>query len=173
MWRCIALDPGGTTGWCVLSIHEIAMVNPEYRILENVASWSAGQITGTTTRQIERLVDLLEAWPDAEVVSEDFILRQMSGGRELLEPVRINAALAWWLELGGARQWDVEEGEDWKPRELHLQQPALAKTTATDERLKQWGLLDLTAGTPHARDAVRHGLTFARRRKAIMLGAGA
>lgn len=169
MWTCIGLDPGGTTGWCVLRIHEIAMQSSEYRILENVASWSAGQFTGPINRQIDKLVELADAWPDAEMVCEDFLLRQLRGGRELLDPVRLISPLSWWLERGGRRQWDVEEGEDWKPRELHMQQPSLAMTTITDERLKAIGILHLTAGQPHARDGLRHALTFARRRKVSMV----
>lgn len=165
MWTCIGIDPGGTTGWCVLRIHKIAMCSPEYRILENVAYWSAGQITGEVNRQIDKLVDLVEAWSDAEVVCEDFVLRKYHGGRELLDPVRVISPLAWWLERGGRRQWDVVEGEDWHPRKLQLQQPALAMTTVTDDRLKAWGVYQLTSGQPHARDALRHALTFARRRK--------
>lgn len=169
MWTCISLDPGGTTGWCVLRIHDIAMTSNDYRILENVASWSAGQINGSIGHQVDKLVDLVEAWADAEIVSEDFVLRQMRGGRELLDPVRIMEPLNWWLERGGRRAWDVEEGEDWKPRHMELQQPSLAMTTITDERLKQIGIYHLTAGQPHARDAVRHALTYARRRKVKMV----
>jgi hypothetical protein len=168
MWTCIGLDPGGTTGWCVIRIHDIAMRSSEYRILENVASWSCGEIQGTLGHQIDKLVDLVDAWPDAEIVCEDFLLRQMSGGRTLLDPVRITEPLKWWLERGGRRAWDVEEGEDWKPRELHLQQPSLAMTSMTDERLAEAGVFNLTKGQPHARDAMRHGLTFARRRKQIL-----
>lgn len=171
MWTCIGLDPGGTTGWCVLRIHTIAMHSPEYRILDNVVSWSAGQIVGPIGHQIDRLVDLVDCWPDAEVVSEDFYLRQLRGGPELLDPVRITETLKWWMERGGRRAWDTEEGEDWKPRELHLQQPSLAKTTITDDRLRAIGILHLTNDQPHARDGVRHALTFARRRKAAMMEA--
>lgn len=168
MWTCIGLDPGGTTGWCVLRIHDLAMMSGEYRILDNVATWSAGQVGGTIGHQIDKLVDLVDAWPDAEIVCEDFILRQLSGGRDLLDPVRITEPLKWWLERGGRRAWDTEEGEDWKPRTLHLQQPALAMTTITDERLEAFGIKSLTSGQPHARDAVRHALTFARRRKQVL-----
>jgi hypothetical protein len=170
VWTCIGLDPGGTTGWCVLRVHLIAMQDNQYRILDNVISWSAGQVQGTIGHQIDKLVDLVDCWNEAEVVSEDFHLRQMRGGPELLDPVRIMEPLRWWLERGGRRAWDTEDGEDWKPRELHLQQPSLAMTTITDERLRAAGILHLTNGRPHARDAVRHSLTFARRRKAVMTG---
>jgi len=169
MWTCIGLDPGGTTGWCVLRIHLIAMQSDEYRILDNIIGWSAGQVNGSINHQIDRLVDLVDAWPEAEVVCEDFILRQMSGGRDLLDPVRITQPVEWWLASGGRRAWDSEEGEDWKSRELHIQSPSLAMTTITDDRMKSFGLYSLTAGQPHARDALRHALTFARRRKQKML----
>lgn len=170
MWTCIGLDPGGTTGWCVLRVHLIAMTSGDYRILDNVVAWSSGQINGSVGHQIDKLVDTVEAWPEAEVVCEDFYLRQLRGGPELLDPVRITEPLKWWLERGGRRAWDTDEGEDWKPRELHMQQPSLAMTTITDDRLRDYGIYDLTAGQPHARDAVRHALTFARRRKQIMTG---
>lgn len=173
MWTTIWFDPGGTTGWCVLRVHAIAMRSNEYRILENVASWSVGQFNGPIGRQVDKLVDLVDAWPDAEVGAEDFILRQMRGGRELLDPVRITEPVKWWLSSGGKRAWSAwEESDDpedaWQPRELHLQQPSLAMSTCTDERLKAWGIADLTSGQPHARDALRHALTFARRRKVEM-----
>lgn len=173
MWTCIGLDPGGTTGWCVLRIHAVAMRSNEYRILENVASWTAGQINGSIGHQIDKLVELVDAWPEAEIVCEDFVLRQMRGGRELLDPVRITEPLKWWLERGGIRAWDhYEDGEGaWKPRGMELQQPSLAMTTITDERLKAFGVFNLTKGQPHARDAVRHALTFARRRKVVMAAA--
>lgn len=164
MWECIALDPGGTSGWCQLSIHEIAMYSDEYKILENIVRWSAGEITGTVGHQIDQLVDLCEAWEGAEIVSEDFIVRTANSSREVLDPVRIMEPLKWWIERGGQRAWDTHE-DDWQPRMLHLQQPSLAMSTVTDDRLKAYGMYSLTAGKPHARDALRHALTFARRRK--------
>lgn len=170
MWTCIGLDPGGTTGWCVLRIHLIAMTHPDYRILDNIVAWSVGEFSGPIVNQIDKLVDTVDAWPDAEVVCEDFTLRQMSGGRALLDPVRLTEPLKWWMESGGRRAWDMEEGEDWKPRELQLQQPSLAMTTITDDRLRDMGAYAATAGKPHGRDALRHALTFARRRKQIMTG---
>lgn len=170
LWTCIGLDPGGTTGWCVLSVYSEAMRSDEYRILENVAAWSAGEVTGSIGHQIDKLIELLDSWPEAEVVCEDFILRSMVMDRTVLDPVRITEPLKWWLERGGRRAWDAEEdGPDaWKPRVMHLQQPSLAMTSVTDDRLKDYGVYSLTAGKPHARDALRHALTFTRRRKAEM-----
>lgn len=161
MWNCVALDPGGTTGWCVVSIHEIAMYSDEYKILENISRWSCGQFTGSVPKQIDDLIDLVDAWDDAEVVAEDFLVRTANSSREVLDPVRLTAPLDWWLARGGARAGD----EDWVPRALHLQSPSLAMTTVTDARLVDYGMHSLTAGRPHARDALRHALTFARRRK--------
>lgn len=164
LWNTIWVDPGGTTGWCVLSIHDAAMRSPDYRILENVAYWSAGEITGPVERQIDKLIDLVDAWEDAEVGFESFHLRQLRGGPELLDPIRITQPVKWWLEMGGKRAGDP----DWLPRTVHFQQPSLAMTTITDELLRSTGILHLTAGKPHARDALRHALTFARRVKKQM-----
>jgi hypothetical protein len=43
--------------------------------------------------------------------------------------------------------------------------PALAKTTMTDERLRDLGLYEQTVGKEHGRDALRHALTFWKRVK--------
>lgn len=161
MWTCIAVDPGGTSGWCVLSVHDVAMVDPDYRILENIARWSAGEFTGPISGQVDQLIDLIECWDTAELVFEDFILRTANASREVLDPVRITEPVSWWLESGYKRADDP----DLERRVIELQQPAMAMTTVTDDRLKAWGLYHLTAGKPHARDAVRHAITFARRRK--------
>jgi hypothetical protein len=167
MWTCVAVDPGGTSGWCVLSVHDVAMRDPGYRVLENIARWSVGEITGGIGEQVDALIELIEAWTDADVVFEDFVLRTANSAREVLDPVRITHPVGWWLERGFKRADDP----DLEARQLHLQQPSLAMTTVTDERLKAWGLYHLTAGKPHGRDALRHALTWARRRKAEALRA--
>lgn len=146
MYQVLAYDGGGTTGWCVLGIHEIAMYSPEYKILDNLAFWSAGEFAGPEARVIEEAAELAEVWDEAEVVAESFHVRQMGAD---LSPVRVHAVVGYVI----------------RPRELHWQQPSLAMTTITDQRLKDMGLYPPLAGKPHARDATRHALTWARRRK--------
>lgn len=92
---------------------------------------------------------LLESWPFAAVVIEDFIIRRNDQSRSFLSPVRMTAKL---------------EQLIWKDNRTYFrQQPNEAKTTATDARLKDWGMYERDGGLDHARDADRHAITFLRR----------
>jgi hypothetical protein len=101
---------------------------------------------------VSEMLALIEQWPGAAILSEDFILRTSNMGREVLSAVRVTAA----FEFGC---WVL--GRILVPR----QQPALAKTTVTDDRLKSWGFYRSEGGMRHARDADRHSITFLRRCK--------
>jgi len=94
------------------------------------------------------VIETIMGWPDAAFGLEDFILRRFGQDREMLSPVRINAA----IEFG---VW-TEDG-----RRPFLQAASMAKNTATDERMKRSGLY--RAGLPHGTDAARHVATFYRR----------
>lgn len=165
----IALDPGGTTGWSVMSVHPDSLVENEVSIIENIQYWTHGQTDCGATKGnlgsskhigistsgeaagVAELVGLLRAWPGAAVVIEDFVIRQFNQDRDFLAPVRITGALSQWL-------WQLS-------RDYYVQQPAFAKTTATDVRLKQWGIYNQSGGMVHARDADRHAITFLRQCK--------
>lgn len=149
MYQVVAFDPGGTTGWAAFGVHDVAMLDKEYPILANVAHWAAGEFVGALDGQLDEMVALCEAWEDAEVVCEDFILRQFLPGRDVLDPVRLEFALRCAV----------------RPRPVTLQQPSLAMSVATDDRMRDWGYWTPLAGKPHARDAVRHAVTYLRRRK--------
>ena len=166
MWNCVAIDPGGTSGWCALSVHELAMYDPEYAILDNINIWSCGEFIGELGEQVDRIIELCDAWPNAEYVFEDFVLRTQVMSREVLDPVRVAEPVKWWLERGYKLLGDDELG----PRSIALQLSSLAMTTVTDSRLKAIGMYLPTVGKPHARDALRHALTWARRRKAALSG---
>lgn len=163
----VALDPGGTTGWSVMTVHPESLSDPEVSILDNILYWTHGQTDCGSTKGnlgkeehrgistsgeaagVAELVGLVRNWPGSAVVVEDFIVRQYNQSRDFLSPVRITAALSQWL-------WQQQ-------REYFVQQPAYAKTTATDERLKSWGLYSSLGGLNHARDADRHAITFLRK----------
>lgn len=149
MFQVCAFDPGGTTGWAVFHVHEVAMYDPGYPILANVEYWWAGEFSGALVKQSDEMVELCEAWEDADIVSEDFILRQFLPGREVLDPVRLNFALECRV----------------RPRIVAYQQSSLAMSVVTDDRMRAWGFWNPLAGKPHARDAVRHAVTYLRRRK--------
>lgn len=169
----ISLDPGGTTGWSVMSVHAEALFDPEVPLLENITFWQHGQIdcgskTGnrgtsgvgdiedgvSTTGEaagINEIISLIRAWPGAAVVIEDFVIRQFNASRDFLAPVRITA---------GVNQYMYNQNRD-----MYYQQPSLAKTAVTDDRLKKWNLYDRNGGLGHARDADRHSVTFLKRLK--------
>lgn len=150
-YNVIALDPGGTTGWSIFCIHPEAMTgDPDVPVLSNVLSWTAGQFSGKQDDQIDQVVELINSWPSARLVTEKFILRQLNA---YLDPVEINAALRWAI----------------RPRYFVEQQASLAMSTVTDDRQKSWGFW--IPGQEHARDAVKHNITFLKRRKAAEIEA--
>ena len=112
---------------------------------------SLGVSTKGEAAGVSELLQLAEGWPGAAIVMEDFILRKFDQGRDILSPVRVMAA----LDFGF---WSIGRDD-----QVFRQQPSLAKTTATDERLKRWGLYRREGGMNHARDADRHAITFLRR----------
>jgi hypothetical protein len=148
-YTVVALDPGGTTGWCVLSVHPdaIASGDPEIKILNNIEFWTAGQFTGPEFDQVDRVADLIAAWPAARLVSEQFTLRTRVTSSEVFSLERMNFGIGLVI----------------RPRYLVLQQPSLAMTTLTDERQKDMDLW--IPGKEHARDATKHAVTFLKRQR--------
>lgn len=155
----VAIDPGETTGWSLIVVDPICLVDPSEKVLANILQHQHGQVdeyrgNGHIPNEGESmmctdLAGLLDSWPDAAVIIEDFILMQKRKDRSLLSPVRITAK----LEL---RLW--ENG-----RTYFRQQPGDAKNTCTDERLRAWGMYETEGALEHARDADRHAILFLRR----------
>lgn len=144
-YQVIALDPGGTSGWALFQVHPDAMTgDPEIPIFSNIEWWTAGEFTGSSYSQCDEIVELCNSWPGARLVTEDFKLRQMAAQ---LDPVEINHTIIWAL----------------RPRYFVKQSASLAMGTVPDERQKDWGLW--LPGKPHARDAVKHAVTFLKRKK--------
>jgi len=154
----VAFDPGGTTGWCVMCVEKSAVIDPDIKILDNIYHWAQGQISGDSYSKIEEMCDLVAVWSGAPVLTERFTLRKFVQGDELLLPHDINFMLGYICSRGGlgSRRFD--------PRPFTQQQPDMALRTATDARLKDWGLY-LANGEEHARDATRHAITLFRRAK--------
>ena len=153
----ISIDPGGTTGWSLMCVEPYALSDPDERILRNITLHQHGELPSNDTPDgynevTDILIDLIMTWPQAAVVIEDFVIRNPNRSREFLSPVRITEKLDYIL---------------WKhDRTWHRQTPADAKTTATDARLREWGLFVAPASKMvHARDADRHGITFLRKIK--------
>lgn len=172
----IAFDPGGTTGFCIMGTYPDALDKkdqpPLYECLDYVdyGTIDCGTQKGETGVGVRRghdglnlpgendgiiqMVNLVEEHPHAVIVLEDFVLdvAKANSGRDLLTPVRIISGFTGLLHYC------------FGPQELNrifIQNRSLAKTTCTDDRLKNWGLYDRSSG-PHARDAVRHAYYFLR-----------
>lgn len=168
-YTSIAYDPGGITGWSVFVVHPDAIEDEDYNILDNIIFWSAGQFTGESDDREDdpedvmaiQMLDLARAWPRAKVVCEHFVLRKFSSGQELLSPVRVTAKFGVLLRM----QFP-------KPRRpIIKQQPSLAMSTITDDRLRRMGLYAPLSGQEHARDAVKHNLTWLKRAKQMAVRA--
>ena len=173
--RVAAFDPGGSTGWSIMYLDIERMFDREVRAHQCVTRWyhgeidcgsMSGDITNSAIAQgydlgrpetgeqagvwlMDRLIHADRGVPGTAVVLEDFILRTATKSRDALSPVRLNATI---------------EHLIWREKVIPMpvyQQPAEAKTTVTDERLKLWGFWG--KGSRHARDADRHALTFIRK----------
>jgi hypothetical protein len=163
----LAVDPGGTTGWCVLQVHPASLADGRYSILGNIQHLGSGEVTGSEASQVYQLLEMAREWPTAAVVVEDFVLREFQQSRDLLAPVRITAAFKWALWCGittGDKSPNKVDSFPSRPiRPVFTQSPEQAKTTCSDERLRSWHLH--AASSPHARDGIRHALLFMRRAK--------
>lgn len=146
LYTALSFDPGGTTGWSIIAVHPEAVGgDPDVKILDNVEFWTCGELIGSEFDQVDEMVELVERWPAARLVIEDFVLRVKSPDKGILSPVRITFG----VELGC------------RPRYFVKQAPALAMSTITDDRQKEMGFW--VPGKPHARDATKHSLTFLKR----------
>jgi hypothetical protein len=166
------LDPGGTTGWCIITVHPDALLLRDVPVLLNISHCAAGHIGGKSEPEnIRAIMSLIEEWPGLTVGVESFRLRSRVASSELLSPVRITSV--------------VEYG-CWLDRRLVLRQtPETAKSAFPDERLCKLGFYrgrgvggkgDDSAGGrlslskmglegDHAYDALRHALAHLKRCK--------
>lgn len=158
----LAVDPGGVTGWSWMVLPAECLCDPNTTMLDRIRVWEHGQIDSRELGEnqavgtlLDTRNDLADATPAAEVfhLTEDFILRKFLQGREVLSPVRITAA---WEYVMGCHNWNYS----------HNQTSEEAMRTATDARLKEWGLYERKGGMGHARDADRHAITWLRKAKA-------
>lgn len=157
----IAFDPGGTTGWSLISVSPGALVKPEVHIEHYVQKHIHGQIScdrgpNAEFYGIQDCISLIDSWPGAFVIMEDFVILQMNKSREFLTSTRINAAT---------------EQHLWQHRRNYCYQMPHERVTATDARLKAWGLYDPYGGNDfrHMRDADRHAIVFLRKASALTM----
>jgi hypothetical protein len=146
----LAIDPGGTTGvfggWVDLK------PTMKQTMLTGLLSRKAEEVTGSWLEQVNKLAAIAMSFHFASkeslipmqnrhVVCEDFVLRrrQQGGATGNLTSV--------WVAAGFAAVINEVAMVGW-------QQPSSAKTFASDDRLRLWGLW--IPGSAHKRDAARH-----------------
>lgn len=131
-----------------------------------ITEWDYGLITGREPEQalaiarLAREIQSLTYKVGPAIVSEDWDITPTNDTTdpESLSPVRINAMLSL---LYHQTHMEGTVKVSWLgDATLHFQQRTMAKTTATDERLKKWGLYSTS---PHTRDATRHAVVALRR----------
>lgn len=155
LYTVVAFDPGGTTGWATFSVYLEAIEDSDYRIMDNISFWTAGEFIGGEREQTDEMFSLVQAWPDAHIVVEDFLLRKFSTARELLSPVRMTARFDDRMYSKGDR------------RPIIIQPGKLAMDTVTDARMAKMGLYNPLIGQEHARDGVKHAVTWLKRAKKL------
>lgn len=153
----LAIDPGGTTGWCVLSVDRGGF-EPGEKLLPHVCYRATGHIYGAGLRDqrenevVRDILELISHWPQAVVVMEDFIPMRPSREREYLSPVRIADKVEYAL-------WE----KDWPP--LEWQMPSEMKGMP-DDLLRSQGWYDADwIQAPHGRDALRHAMVRLKKAK--------
>jgi hypothetical protein len=158
----LAFDPGGTTGWSVLTVSRQAMLNKKASVATMFGTalfWDHGQIDSKDEDvAAEDMLRLCRQYPDACILVEDFIIRMFNQDKEVLSPVRLTAKLDFALHFVG------------DPRYTFRQQPSEAMGTATDDYLKEIDLYERKGGLGHARDADRHSVLWLRKAHDLRLG---
>lgn len=172
--KVLALDPGETTGWCLITptMNRFAEIESGYEtmdfgqidcgarqgnlvdddeISDTMRGIGNGRNPNGESMGVGRILRLIDENPTVAVLAEDFIVdfNQITKARNAVSPIRITAKL---------------EQELWqRGMNLHLQERSNPKVSMNNDRLRDLGVLGDTSGLPHARDAMRHGLYFLRR----------
>ncbi len=127
--------------------------------IPEITEWDAGQFYGDEATQVDNIARYTRETQGLSykigpaVVGEGFSYETSVRDEDVLSPVRIMAMLVYAAHLG--KLGDAR---------VIYQDRGLAKSTATDQRLKAWGFW--LPGEEHARDAMRHAITALRRARA-------
>ena len=161
----LGIDPGGTTGWCRLTVPRASMFEDE---ASRIVEWDYGCFYGQEEQQtiaicrLAREIQGLAYRIGPALVCEDWDSDPSfkSTDPEALSPVRIGAMLRFAMALQGTAAINRAGSSMFGDATLTFQGRTIAKSTATDERLKAWGLWTTVT---HTRDATRHAITALRR----------
>lgn len=153
-------DPGGTTGWGVMSIPPDVLTK-NVPIHRYITHWACGDTKGNENQMASEMLQLYDAWDDAAIGIEKFVIRKFLQHDEFLSPVRVRSKIEYGLWL--QEKWEAEEEgrEVGRGRYLFTQDPSLAKRTLTDDRQRDFELWE--PGRDHKRDAIKHCYTFLQR----------
>lgn len=155
----VGLDYGGTTGCALITVPRASIFGKEPGEIWDHQVW---EMKGTEPQQVYLLarrireIQSLDFRIGPAVVGEAWTIQPQVATTDpaSLSPVRLAAMIqyAWFLgQLGHDVKRPVEQDR------------AMAKKTATDDRLRAWGLY--TVGSDHERDATRQAITILRRAK--------
>lgn len=154
----MGLDPGGTTGISIITVPIDSITGDAPA---EIARWEYGELYGPMPSQVAKLSEwVLKCAPSSGLIRpilaiEEFDLdpkQYHSRNRELLSPVRTIGAIEY-----------ANDCNHFGNVVIALQSRGLTKSTATDDRLKAWGLY--TPGSEHVKDATRSAITMIRRLK--------
>lgn len=144
----LGLDPGGTTGWGVLSFPRATFWNSD-AILTECMDWECGEIEGSEDEMADEVLGLIEEWEPDVQAWERFSLLRLDAE---LSPVRIMAKLQF------AKYMDPDQygAND----DVLYFSPSDAMSTCSDLRLKRWEMWP--KGMEHGRDGLRQAMMAAR-----------
>jgi hypothetical protein len=160
----LGVDPGATTGWCRITVPRKTIYGDAPG---EITEWETGEIKGDEPNQVRDLARLCRQIQSLDykigpaIVCEDFDVSKLvtTDAEVLYSPVRIAAMIRMCMALAAVPSYTPMFGDAL----LVMQSRGMAKSTATDERLRAWGLW--TKGSDHERDATRHAITALRRAK--------
>jgi len=152
------VDPGGTTGWGVVSVLPQFLTTTKPITAKSVEHWACGESKKNEDQMASEMLELFDVWDDAAIGIERFHLRQMAVE---LSPVSVTAKIEYGLWLMEKWEADEEDREVGRPRMVFKQEPSLAKRTLTDDRQRETGFW--VPGADHKRDAIKHCVTFLQR----------
>lgn len=154
----IWVDPGGTTGWAVMSVHPKVLLGNDLEVVRHIHHWTAGMTKKNENQMASEMLELFSVWENAAIGIESFTLRQRAVE---LSPVSVRARIEYGLWL--IEKWDAEEDGRamGRGRHLYVQSPSQAKTNVSDDQLRAAGLW--LPGPDHPRDATKHCITFLER----------
>lgn len=164
-YHLVTFDPGGRIGWAYFAVKREAFMQPRAKLLPNIIEWHTGEFRDTEYYNLDRCAALMKRarWDnegrvfETGVVVEDFELTQMTGGDNLLSPVRQIAVIQWEAK----RRCGLSVGTLAYPDGFFKQKRQL-RLGVTRERLKEWGF---SSKGKDSFAAMQHGITWLRRIK--------